>query len=266
MHSPSTGMRALFCCQWPFQFAGLLSAMYFKGEKEVPNPDLSAGLYIRDRNGAAIKAGIPADHIAYQMGEAMQVSSSHSRHQLRSVCDVRWIWHVELCNAYNREFYSKSKAQISHTFTPTWSSPIDAADSLRRPFTGHSPLCADCPRTWCSWHCKRHNGDLHATKVSCHPEQKGLICTLKFVRREFPEPRWTLPMCCSENCKVICGPLSWNSPAMEIPLAKVMVHSLQLWQTDGFSSWSRPQGSRHWAMAGEYHVWGVFRADSQKIL
>lgn len=48
--------------------------MYFKDGKEVPNPDASAGLYVRDRSGLAIKAGIPADHIAYQMGESMQVS------------------------------------------------------------------------------------------------------------------------------------------------------------------------------------------------
>lgn len=53
--------------------AGLLSALYTRDGEEVPNPDSSAGLYIRDRSGVAVKAGIPADHLAFQMGEAMQV-------------------------------------------------------------------------------------------------------------------------------------------------------------------------------------------------
>ena len=51
-----------------------MSALYAKDGEEVPNPDPSSGLYIRDRSGAAAKAPIPADHIAFQMGEAMQAS------------------------------------------------------------------------------------------------------------------------------------------------------------------------------------------------
>ena len=51
-----------------------MSALYAKDGEEVPNPDSSSGLYIRDRSGAAVKAPIPADHIAFQMGEAMQAS------------------------------------------------------------------------------------------------------------------------------------------------------------------------------------------------
>jgi hypothetical protein len=39
----------------------------------MENPDADSGLYIRDRNGRIVRATIPADHIAYQMGEAMQV-------------------------------------------------------------------------------------------------------------------------------------------------------------------------------------------------
>ena len=53
---------------------GLTSAMYMKGDKAVPNPDPQAGLYIRARqDGEVTQAPIPADQIAYQMGEAMQV-------------------------------------------------------------------------------------------------------------------------------------------------------------------------------------------------
>lgn len=54
--------------------AGLTSAMYMKGDQAVPNPDPQAGLYVRGRQGAEVtQASIPADHIAFQMGEAMQV-------------------------------------------------------------------------------------------------------------------------------------------------------------------------------------------------
>ena len=47
--------------------------MYTKEGTPVENPDANSGLYIRDRNGRIVRAPIPADHIAYQMGEAMQV-------------------------------------------------------------------------------------------------------------------------------------------------------------------------------------------------
>ena len=53
---------------------GLTSAMYMKGDEVVPNPDPQAGLYIRGRQGGEVtQAPVPSDHIAYQMGEAMQV-------------------------------------------------------------------------------------------------------------------------------------------------------------------------------------------------
>lgn len=41
----------------------------------MPCPDPAAGLYIRDRRGRLIKVNIPADHVAFQMGESMQVHS-----------------------------------------------------------------------------------------------------------------------------------------------------------------------------------------------
>ncbi len=53
--------------------AGLVSAMYMKEETPVENPDASSGLYIRDARNQDVKAAFPADHLAYQMGEAMQV-------------------------------------------------------------------------------------------------------------------------------------------------------------------------------------------------
>lgn len=50
--------------------------MYMRGPEAVPNPDPQAGLYIRQRQGAeVVQAPIPADQVAYQMGEAMQVSA-----------------------------------------------------------------------------------------------------------------------------------------------------------------------------------------------
>jgi isopenicillin N synthase-like dioxygenase len=55
---------------------GLVSAMFLdeQGQK-VDNIDESAGLYIRKRSGELVKAGIPADHIAFQIGETAQIHS-----------------------------------------------------------------------------------------------------------------------------------------------------------------------------------------------
>ena len=55
---------------------GLTSAMYMdpKGS-EVSNSDSSAGLYIRSRSGQLVKASIPVDHIAFQIGETAQIHS-----------------------------------------------------------------------------------------------------------------------------------------------------------------------------------------------
>ena len=53
---------------------GLTSAMYMTGDEVVPSPDPQAGLYIRARQGGEVtQVCIPSDHIAFQMGEAMQV-------------------------------------------------------------------------------------------------------------------------------------------------------------------------------------------------
>ncbi len=47
--------------------------MYLRDGQEVPNPDPNAGLYIRSPSGDVVQARIPPDHLAFQMGEAMQV-------------------------------------------------------------------------------------------------------------------------------------------------------------------------------------------------
>eukprot|EP01137_Pigoraptor_chileana_P033960 Opistho-2@25789 len=64
-------------CGWHLDHSsltGLTSAMFINSEgKEVPNPDPKAGLYIRNRGNRMIKVNIPADHLAFQMGEATQI-------------------------------------------------------------------------------------------------------------------------------------------------------------------------------------------------
>ena len=55
---------------------GLVSAMYLdEGANVVANSDPVAGLYIRSRSSDLIKAGIPEDHIAFQIGETAQIHS-----------------------------------------------------------------------------------------------------------------------------------------------------------------------------------------------
>jgi non-haem dioxygenase in morphine synthesis N-terminal len=53
---------------------GLTPAMFFDKEgKAIPCPDPRAGLYIRTRQGKTLKAVIPPDCVAYQIGETAQV-------------------------------------------------------------------------------------------------------------------------------------------------------------------------------------------------
>ncbi|GFR46408.1 hypothetical protein Agub_g7990 [Astrephomene gubernaculifera] len=55
---------------------GLTAAMYIDSAgNEVPCPDPTAGLYIRDRQGRVVRAVIPPDCLAFQVGEALQVHS-----------------------------------------------------------------------------------------------------------------------------------------------------------------------------------------------
>lgn len=53
---------------------GLCPAMFFDSEgKEIPCPDPKAGLYIRSRQGRTVRVTMPADCVAYQIGETAQV-------------------------------------------------------------------------------------------------------------------------------------------------------------------------------------------------
>lgn len=76
-HSDSEGNQNW--CGWHLDhgsITGLTSAMYFnEAGGEIQSPDPGAGLYIRDRAGAVVKAPIPVDCLAFQMGEALQICS-----------------------------------------------------------------------------------------------------------------------------------------------------------------------------------------------
>lgn len=56
---------------------GLTSSMFIRDTDEQPvgKPDPSGGLYIRTRKGPIVKVNIPEDHIAYQLGEVVQIQS-----------------------------------------------------------------------------------------------------------------------------------------------------------------------------------------------
>ncbi|KXZ49807.1 hypothetical protein GPECTOR_19g258 [Gonium pectorale] len=66
-------------CGWHFDhgsLTGLMRAMYIDASgAEVPCPNPHAGLYIRDRHGRVVRVTIPADCLAFQVGEALQVQS-----------------------------------------------------------------------------------------------------------------------------------------------------------------------------------------------
>ena len=49
--------------------------MYMRDGEQVPNPDSASGLYIRDQRGRAVQVRVHPDHIAFQMGEAMQAGT-----------------------------------------------------------------------------------------------------------------------------------------------------------------------------------------------
>ena len=76
---PSTDDDFSSWCGWHNDhgsLTGLTSALYMDQEgKVVENTDTSAGLYIRSRSGELVKASIPADHIAFQIGETAQIHS-----------------------------------------------------------------------------------------------------------------------------------------------------------------------------------------------
>lgn len=66
-------------CGWHLDhgaLTGLTRAMFLdKDGKEVPPPDPTAGLYIKNRGGKTLKVSIPEDCLAFQIGESAQVLS-----------------------------------------------------------------------------------------------------------------------------------------------------------------------------------------------
>jgi len=56
---------------------GLTSAMYLRWDNGdvVSNPDSECGLYVRDRSQTIHKINIPADEIAFQIGDSSQIHS-----------------------------------------------------------------------------------------------------------------------------------------------------------------------------------------------
>ena len=56
--------------------AGLVSAMYLKGGEEVGCPDPEAGLWVMNRTGSFQKVSFPPDALAFQLGQAAQVSAA----------------------------------------------------------------------------------------------------------------------------------------------------------------------------------------------
>ena len=67
--------------------------MYIRDGQQAPNPDGTSGLYIRRQDGTTVQVRVPAGHIAFQMGEAMQACplSKHSK------SDVRLHFSLEYC-------------------------------------------------------------------------------------------------------------------------------------------------------------------------
>lgn len=57
---------------------------------EVPNPDPAAGLYIRDRSGHMVRAGIPADCIAFQVRNTPRLWAHIARDLLRDEAHTSW--------------------------------------------------------------------------------------------------------------------------------------------------------------------------------
>ncbi|KAL4100454.1 hypothetical protein PRIC1_008246 [Phytophthora ramorum] len=55
---------------------GLVQAMFTDAKGDtVPNPDPTAGLYVKNRRGEILKANIPPGHLVYQIGETSQILS-----------------------------------------------------------------------------------------------------------------------------------------------------------------------------------------------
>lgn len=165
---------------------GLLSAMYTRGSEIVPNPDPASGLYIVNCKGVAVKASIPEDHIAFQMGEAMQVCSwnvtGHERRMLQNFQFGFW-WFVAIRGAELQSVIQKVKfrqlsvvsssgieigCSISASCYPVllelaigW---CDAGPFWRSP-PSYPSLCENGNRRWCSRSSTQYPGNIYAAQV-----------------------------------------------------------------------------------------------------
>lgn len=75
----STDLEYSNWCGWHNDhgsLTGLVSAIYTDDNgNQVPCPDPTAGLYVRNRRSELVKVNIPPDHLAFQIGETAQVHS-----------------------------------------------------------------------------------------------------------------------------------------------------------------------------------------------
>lgn len=81
------------------------------------SPDPTAGLYIRSRKGELVKATIPSDHLAFQIGETAQVHSGGllqaTPHAVRG-CSMSGI----------------SRATFAVFMEPEWDCPMTVPDGM----------------------------------------------------------------------------------------------------------------------------------------
>ncbi|XP_024523436.1 uncharacterized protein LOC112343704 [Selaginella moellendorffii] len=81
--SKCSGTKSSSWCGWHVDhgsLTGLTCAMYTREGREIDCPDSEAGLYVRTRSGAIVKATFGKDDIAYQVGEATELMSNGAFH------------------------------------------------------------------------------------------------------------------------------------------------------------------------------------------
>jgi hypothetical protein len=82
-HSLLTGLCSVsiyWMLNWGVMSIMRFQAIFFRTEANgqptaIPSPSPTSGLYIRSRGGVLTKVSIPADCLAFQMGEALQLAT-----------------------------------------------------------------------------------------------------------------------------------------------------------------------------------------------
>jgi hypothetical protein len=98
---------------------GLTPAMFFNKEGEpIPCPDPEAGLYIRARTGQTVKAVIPPDCVAFQIGETAQV---HTGGVLQATPHCVRAAEVE----------GVSRGTLAVFMEPEWDAPMEAPEGAK---------------------------------------------------------------------------------------------------------------------------------------